>query len=141
MEITAHSTEETRDLAYKLAKRLKSGNVIGLYGDLGSGKTTFTKYLAEALGMDSRVQSPTFVIARRYTASDGDINAVNHVDLYRLITLEELNDLGLEEFFSEEGTITVIEWPELAEEVLPVDVIRIRFRYIDENSREIKVEG
>lgn len=140
MEVSVHSTQETSDLAYKIAERLKPGDVVALYGDLGSGKTTFVKYLAEALGMDSRVQSPTFVIARKYITEQGRIRILNHVDLYRLIHPREVDDLGLTELFTEDNAVTVIEWPELAEATLPSEVIKIRFRYLDESSRSIKVE-
>ena len=135
MEITTTSTKETKELAKQLAKDIKEGDVIALYGDLGSGKTTFTKYFVEALDISSRVQSPTFVIHRVYK---NDKITVNHLDLYRLSTKEEVLDMGIEETF-EEG-IAIIEWPEVIEEVLPANTKRIYFEYIDENKRLINVQ-
>ncbi len=132
MENITQSTEETKKLAYKVAKKLKPGDVVALYGDLGSGKTTFTKFLVEGLGMENRVQSPTFVIARKY-------GNVNHVDLYRLSSEKEVEDIGIEEVINDKNTVTVIEWPELAEKFLPKNTIKIYFEYIDENTRKITI--
>ena len=123
MEVTTNSTQETKELAEKLAENIKSGMTLALYGDLGSGKTTFTRFLVEALGQDSRVQSPTFVVAREY-------GNINHIDLYRLTTKEEVEDIGIEEFLADESAINIIEWPELAEAFLPKDRISIYFGFI-----------
>ncbi len=140
MEVLTKSTNETKDLAFELAKKLKSGDVLALYGDLGSGKTTFVRYLVEALGFGCRVQSPTFVLLRKYMGGNGAIKCVNHLDLYRLVSKEELSDLGLTEVFTEQGCITVIEWPELLEEYLPESTLRLSFEYVDECSRRIYVQ-
>lgn len=139
MDVLSRSTEETKELARGVARKLKPGNVLALYGDLGSGKTTFTSYLVHFLGIDRRVQSPTFVILRKYPGGKGDILTVNHIDLYRMQSKEELEDLGLEEIFEESDAIAVIEWPELAEDLLPKDVIKIHFKYVDEDERKINV--
>ena len=140
MEITSKSTKETQKLAEQLAAKIKPGNVLALYGDLGSGKTTFTNFLVKALGFESRVQSPTFVIIRRYKKDSGEIKKVFHVDLYRLTKSEELGDLGFEEMFQDEEAITIIEWPELLEKTLPEDAKKLFFEYIDENVRKINVQ-
>ena len=132
MENITQSTGETKRLAYKIARKLKLGDVVALYGDLGSGKTTFTRFLVEGLGMENRVQSPTFVIARKY-------GNVNHVDLYRLSSEEEVRDIGIEEMINDKNTVTVIEWPELAEKFLPKNTIKIYFEYVDENTRKITI--
>ncbi len=136
-EYTSNSTEETKKIAAEVAKSLIPGDVLALYGDLGSGKTTFTSYLVHSLGLENRVQSPTFVIARKYSGSSGLVKTVNHLDLYRLTTIEEVEDLGLKEMFDEEA-ITIIEWPEVAETLLPDEVKVIEFYYMDENVRKIK---
>ncbi len=138
MEVLSKSTNQTKELAGSIAKKLKSGAVVGLYGDLGAGKTTFAGFLVHALGIDRRVQSPTFVIARKYI---GKKLTVNHIDLYRLQDPEELQDLGLQEFFEEKSAITLIEWPEVAEVFLPEGTIRIYFEYVNENTRKIKVQN
>jgi tRNA threonylcarbamoyladenosine biosynthesis protein TsaE len=138
MEVSTHSTEETKKLAVKLAGKIKKGDVIALYGDLGSGKTTFTRFLTGALGLESRVQSPTFVIARKYS---NDELTLNHIDLYRLGTKEEAMDIGMTEFLNDSDAITVIEWPEIIEDVLPERIIRINFSYTGENDRNISIQN
>lgn len=132
MEIITRSTEETKKLASEIAKKIKLGDTLALYGDLGSGKTTFTRYLIESLGLKNRVQSPTFVIARKY-------GHINHVDLYRMTSEKEVEDLGIKEVLEDKNSITIIEWPELAEKLLPENTIRIYFEYVDENSRKIRI--
>ncbi len=142
MDVLSRSTQETEELAKRVAGRLKPGDILALYGDLGSGKTTFTAFLVAALGIESRVQSPTFVILRKYLRSvPGGINTVNHLDLYRIQSKEELYDLGIGELFLEPNTITVIEWPKVAEELLPGNTIKINFEYIDENTRRIYAQN
>lgn len=140
MEITVHSTAETEKLASELALMLKplieNGVVLALYGDLGAGKTTFTNFLVKALGVLARVQSPTFVIARRYI---GESLVINHLDLYRLKSSEELEDLDLQSYFSERNSITLIEWPQIAETLLPEKTIKLTFTSLDENTRRINV--
>jgi tRNA threonylcarbamoyladenosine biosynthesis protein TsaE len=138
MEVSTHSTQETRKLAFKVAKKIAKGDIIALYGDLGTGKTAFTKYLAEALGFKSRVQSPTFVIARRYKS--GNL-VLNHIDLYRLASKQDAEDIGIEDFLRNPENITVIEWPEVIEELLPRKTTRIYFKYIGENERKIKIQN
>jgi tRNA threonylcarbamoyladenosine biosynthesis protein TsaE len=142
MEILSASTAETKKLAETLAEKIKPGMVLALFGDLGSGKTTFTAFLVKALGFDSRVQSPTFVIHRRYTKSEGNpIDTIHHVDLYRLTSKEEVLDIGMEEMLQESHSLVLIEWPELAMDFLPQDVVKLYFTTIDENTQRIIVEG
>lgn len=139
MEVFSQSTGETENLAQRVAKGLKPGDVLALYGGLGSGKTTFVGFLVEALGIYARVLSPTFVVLRCYSGGGGLIKAVNHVDLYRMQSREEVFALGLQEIFSEEDAITVIEWPELAENYLPETSKKIYFEYVAENIRKINL--
>lgn len=134
MEIITKNTEETKRLAFEIAAKIKPGITICLYGDLGSGKTTFTRFLVEGLGIENRVQSPTFVIARKY-------GYVNHVDLYRLTSEEEVKDIGIEEMISDKDSVTIIEWPEIVENILPKEIVKIYFDYIDEDTRKIKIEN
>lgn len=133
---TARQLEE---LAGKLAKRLKPNDVLALYGDLGAGKTTFTGYLVKSLGFESRVQSPTFILVRNYSRNVGDIKKVYHVDLYRLKTVNEVLDIGLNEMVDDSGCITVIEWPEVIEDFLPDRTIKLLFSYVDENTRKVEI--
>ena len=142
MEILSTSTEETEELAKTIASKLKAGMVLALYGDLGSGKTTFTAFLVKALGFDSRVQSPTFVIHRQYSRpASADIQTIHHIDLYRLTSEEEVLDLGLPEMFLQQHSLVLIEWPELARNFLPPDVVKLYFTAIDESTRSIVIEG
>lgn len=138
MEVSTHSTEETKKLAEQVAHKITKGAVLALYGDLGSGKTTFTRYLVESLGLKARVQSPTFVLARKY---QNDSFVINHLDLYRLTSKEEAMDIGIEEYLKNSDEITVIEWPENIEDILPIDTARIYFEYVGENDRKIKIQN
>jgi len=141
MEILSKTTQDTKKMAGSIAAKLKPFDVIALYGDLGAGKTTFSSYLVEALGFGSRVQSPTFVIARRYTHEKGIIKTINHIDLYRLRSVAELHEIDLKGLLQEKDALTLIEWPEIAQELLPESTINIRFELIDENTRSINVQN
>lgn len=141
MEVITKNAGETKELATKLAKKLKGGEVILLFGDLGSGKTTFTRHLVEALKFDDRVQSPTFVVVRNYTKSKGEIKKIYHVDLYRLSSVEEVDELGLHEFISEPGVVSIIEWPELIMNKLGKPALEIKFEYLSESERKINIHG
>lgn len=135
--------EQTENLAKQIAQKLKPGSVLALYGELGSGKTTFTRFLTKALKSSERVQSPTFVIARRYRVENGKksgISTIHHLDLYRLKTAQEVKDLDLGQFISDPSAITIIEWPEFADERLPKDSIKIKFEYVDDTTRKIYVQ-
>ncbi len=141
MEITTYSTEETKKLAQQLAKNASNGDVFALYGDLGSGKTTFTSYFVEALGVHARVQSPTFVIVRQYEDKQAVIKKVFHLDLYRLTDLESIKDIGIEEMLADKDAIKIIEWPEMVESIIPSSTVKIKFEYVSENERKINVQA
>lgn len=133
MEILTNSSAQTKKLAFKVAKKLKGGEILALYGDLGSGKTTFVQGLVTGFGIKDKVQSPTFVFIRFY----GNKPKIVHIDLYRITSLSELSDLGLEEFLGDKDTVSVIEWPEKMESLLPKDALKIKFKFISENTRRI----
>ena len=129
------SVAETKALAEKFAATLKGGEVVCLEGDLGSGKTTFTRYLAAALGAKGAVSSPTFCIVQEHA----DAKLV-HMDLYRLSGEDDVLAIGWEDYLDRGFTI-VIEWPERAGSLVPGDAIRILFRHgegEDERTVEIK---
>ncbi len=132
-DIILKSEKETDEFAQELSKNLKKGDIIALYGDLGSGKTYFTSCLCKHLGITDTVSSPSYLIMHKY---EGKIS-VYHLDLYRLSSEEEVLELGLEEIF-EEG-ITIIEWPEIAEFILPKNTIRLYWKILG-NKREVKIE-
>lgn len=125
-----NSEIETKRLAHKLALLLKPGDVLTLEGDLGAGKTTFTKGLGQALGIERTINSPTFTIMKQY---NGEIN-LYHIDAYRLEDSED--DIGLEEYLPSDG-ITVVEWAVFIEDLLPDERLNIKIEYQSENERKI----
>ena len=138
MEFITHSEEETSALGERIAKSLPKGAVIAYTGDLGMGKTTFTRGLAKGLGCRGRVSSPTFTIVNEY---EGDI-PLFHFDMYRLASSEELFDIGWEDYLAR-GGVCAVEWSERVSDIFDADTIRIDFRRHAENDRWriITVEG
>ncbi len=139
MEVISSSTQETKEFAHKIASRLKGGEIVLLFGDLGAGKTTFTNFLVSELGFSDRVQSPTFVLHRKYNKSPniGSIKLINHLDLYRLTNYIEFVDLGLSEMISSDS-ITVIEWPDKFISYIKGNIVKIYFESVSESIRKIK---
>lgn len=119
-------------------KRARHATVIGLSGELGSGKTFFVKALARALGIPETVLSPTFVLIKRYTLHATRYKFLVHIDAYRLDSAEELRRLGWDEILAEPKNLIVIEWPERVKKLLPKDARIIKFKHINETTREIK---
>jgi len=122
--IELNSEQDTIDLAHYIAPLLVPGSVISLYGDLGSGKTFFVKALGAFLGVPDEIDSPSFVIFKEYHCGRFPLY---HLDLYRLKHEDELLDLGLLDML--EGGITVIEWPQLAEKLLPYQSLMLNFGF------------
>ncbi len=124
-------------------KKLRLNNqraaVIGLQGNLGSGKTTFVQCVAKILEIEQYITSPTFVIQKKYKVNKPGINFVNliHIDAYRLNSGEELARLGWREIAANPKNIIFIEWPKRVEEILPSDAIKLHFEFIDEQTRKI----
>lgn len=135
MEFISHSPEETEQFAYELATKISAPQVICLTGDLGAGKTAFTRGFARYFGIDKGVSSPTFIIMHRYTGTE----VINHYDLYRLNDYDELLDIGFEEQI--ESGISLIEWPDSFMEYLPENKIVIRITRLGDSDRRIVVEG
>lgn len=138
MEFISHSEEETKEFARGIAEMVEPGQVLALKGDLGSGKTTFTKYLAAALGVEKIVTSPTFVILKKYPILKSDkFSQLIHIDCYRLSSAEDLESIGFFEFLIDPKNLIVVEWPEA---IIPVIADRARvleFEYVSENERKI----
>lgn len=126
--VTLQTEEDTRALAREIAAQLYGGEVIALNGDLGSGKTTFTQYLAQELGVTQHVNSPTFVIMKQYHAHKPPIHTLVHVDAYRLSSAEELQHVGVDQHLGQSHAIVVIEWADKVREVLKgVKLVKITF--------------
>lgn len=136
MKKITHSVEETEDFAFSLASRITAPRIICLIGDLGAGKTAFTRGFSRFFGIDKGVSSPTFTILMKYSGSA----EINHYDLYRAEDYDELCDIGFEDQI-EEG-ISLIEWPDKFMDFLPEEKIVVRINYTEnEGEREITVEG
>jgi tRNA threonylcarbamoyladenosine biosynthesis protein TsaE len=128
----SNNTEQTKEFAKRLAIHLKPSDVIALEGDLGAGKTTFTKGLAEGLEIKKNVNSPTFTIIKEYQG----LMPLYHMDVYRLEDSDE--DLGFDEYF--EGTgVTVVEWAHLIKDQLPPELLTIYLTHGDEGTRKIRL--
>ena len=147
MEFLSKSMKETAKIAEDFASGLKPNKeratIVGLYGELGSGKTTFMKYFAEFLGVGETVQSPTFVIEKIYKIKDGVFRHLIHIDAYRIEKEEEMLNLGWQKIVSDPKNLICIEWPERIKDIMP-EHIKIFFEYAagvnDENERIIKIE-
>lgn len=132
-----HSPADTQTLGEQLGKTLKSGDVIALIGDLGTGKTCLTQGIARGIGIapDEVVSSPSYILINEY---NGTI-PIYHIDLYRLETAAEIAELGLTEYMDSDG-ICIIEWAERMEYALPENHMRIDIRWEDENVRHFTVQ-
>lgn len=117
--------EDTKAFAQQLAQDARPGQVIALRGDLGTGKTALTRFLAQALGVREHITSPTFTIVREYRS--GRLR-LYHFDVYRIEDPEEMFELGYEEYFYGDG-LCVIEWADRIAELLPEDTLDIRLEY------------
>jgi tRNA threonylcarbamoyladenosine biosynthesis protein TsaE len=135
LSIISHSEQETAALARKLAVSFLSGDVLILKGDLGSGKTTFVRALAEARGVDeSQINSPSYTLVNEYAGNP----PIYHIDLYRLGDLSELTEIGWDDFLSRDG-IVLVEWGERAEHRLPDRYYLAEFKIIDDTQRQIEL--
>lgn len=137
--VLVNDLKQTKALAKKFAKSLKGGEVILLDGDLGAGKTTFTKYVLGFLGVKGDVTSPTFTIMREY---DGKKYKIYHFDMYRMTSGIEAREFGLEDFIysKNKNAIVFMEWPENVKDILVGDFVKIQIKHMGENSREFKIE-
>jgi tRNA threonylcarbamoyladenosine biosynthesis protein TsaE len=134
MTYTTHSAAETRALAAEIGATLRPGDVVVLNGELGAGKTTFVKGLADGLGVVDAVTSPTFTIVQHY---EGRV-PVTHVDVYRLDRLQELHDLGFEELLDD--GVTIIEWGDAVAPLLPRNRLEVRLTMGDDlETRTIEI--
>jgi len=134
INIRLNSEKNTEKLAHIIASEVFPGMIIGLSGDLGSGKTTFTKYLAKAMGINDNLNSPTFTILKTYK---GKLN-LYHMDVYRL---EDIGyDYELDDYIYGDG-VSVIEWYPYIQTMLPKEFLSLKFFFINESSRDVYIEG
>ena len=134
-EFISHNVDETESFAEQLATNFVGGEVLLLDGDLGAGKTHFVKGLARGLGIDDVVTSPTFALHNSYT---GRLN-LNHFDFYRIEDSEEVEILGLNEYFYDKNGVAAIEWSANVASLLPKHCITVTIGKIDDNTRTITV--
>mgnify|MGYP002514190789 CR=1 FL=1 len=137
MKFISTCENDTKELAKKIAKKLKPNDFIAFFGGMGMGKTTFTRHLAKALGFEGEASSPTFAIINEY--SGGRLN-VYHFDMYRIEGWEDLFSCGFFDY-KESGGVIAAEWSENIEAALPENHIKITITRIDDQTREISVEG
>ena len=134
MEIIIKDIEHIREAAREFIENIGEARVFAFYGKMGAGKTTFIKAICEELGVDDVITSPTFAIVNEYTAAEGD--SIFHFDFYRIKRLEEVYDMGYEDYFYS-GALCFIEWPELIEDILPDDAVRVSIAEQEDNTRKV----
>lgn len=133
-----YSEKETKSLAKKLAKNFKDG-VIGLFGELGAGKTMFTQGFAKGLGIKEKIISPTFVLIRQHKIPNTE-KKLFHIDLYRLENTDEIKFLGLEEIWPDPKNIILVEWADKIKKILPKNTIKITIEKLEGNKRLITID-
>lgn len=133
----SNSEAETEEIGEKVAKTVKYGTVISLTGNLGTGKTVFTKGFAKGLGIKEIVSSPTFNIVREHSTGTG--RWLYHMDLYRINDAHCALAFGIDEYMEDKNAMTLIEWAERIEEILPSHAIHVKIERINDTEREIKI--
>lgn len=136
VQVSSGTAEATREIGARLGQQARPGDIFAVCGDLGAGKTCLIQGVAAGLGVAEPVTSPTFILIAEYAGR----LPLYHVDLYRTDSLDEIRALGLEELLRGEG-VTVIEWADKAEALLPAWTVRIRIRGVGDEPRDIDLEG
>lgn len=139
MEIKIQSLEHIHEAAREFIAAMGDNTVFALYGKMGAGKTTFIKALCQELGVEDVVTSPTFAVINEYR-SDIAGELIYHFDFYRIKKLEEVYDMGYEDYFYS-GALCFIEWPELVEELLPGNTIKVTIEKLEDGSRKLTMEN
>ena len=132
--IKIQDIDHIREAAREFINHIGEARVFAFYGTMGAGKTTFIKAVCEELGVEDVITSPTFAIVNEYSMQQGQ--RVYHFDFYRIKRLEEVYDMGYEDYFYS-GALCFIEWPELIEEILPDDAVRVSITGQEDNSRMV----
>lgn len=139
MTIKISSLDGISQAAKQFADSMGSSRVFAFYGKMGAGKTTFIKAVCECMGVEDVITSPTFAIVNEYTSvTTGE--TIYHFDFYRIKKIEEVYDMGYEEYFYS-GSVCFIEWPELIEELLPEDAVKVNIKEEDDGSRTVEIFG
>lgn len=136
IRIVTASEKETKALGVKLAQILPNGSTLALLGDLGAGKTTLTRGVAEGLHINEVVQSPTFNIMKIYLKGD---RPLIHIDAYRLLDMN--TDIGLDEYIGYETGLTLVEWPLYIEKLLPKNTVFVNIKHLGGDKREITINS
>ena len=137
MEIKIEKLDNIREAAKQFIANIGDSTVFAFYGNMGAGKTTFVKAVCEELGVDDVITSPTFSIVNEYRSEQtGEL--IYHFDFYRVKKIEEVYDMGFEDYFYS-GALCFIEWPELCEEVLPDDTVKVSINEEPDGSRTISL--
>ncbi len=139
MEISIQSLDQIHEAARQFVQAMGDNTVFAFYGKMGAGKTTFIKAICEELGVSDVITSPTFAIVNEYRSDKGG-ELIYHFDFYRIKKLEEVYDMGYEDYFYS-GALCFIEWPELVEELLPGDAVKVSIEEVEEGTRKVSLEN
>lgn len=139
MTIKIDSPDTIRQAAREFVEVMGDNTVFAFYGKMGAGKTTFIKAVCQELGVEDNITSPTFAIVNEYR-SDIAGELIYHFDFYRIKKLEEVYDMGYEDYFYS-GAVCFIEWPELIEELLPGNAVKVTIEEVTEGKREVTIEA
>lgn len=134
MKITISNIDDIRTAAREFVDNMGRSHVFAFYGKMGAGKTTFIKAICEELGVEDVITSPTFAIVNEYEAADGQ--PIFHFDFYRIKKLDEVYDMGYEDYFYS-GALCFLEWPELIEELLPEDAVKVTVEQEPDGTRVV----
>ena len=136
MEITIQSLDLIHKAAQEFIKNMGTNNIYAFYGNMGAGKTTFIKAICQELGVEDIITSPTFSLVNEYTSNKLN-EPIYHFDFYRIKKIEEVYDMGYEDYFYS-GHLCFLEWPELIEDLLPEDAVKVKINVNADDTRTVK---
>lgn len=137
MKLTIRSLDTIRETAHEFVANMGQASVFAFYGKMGAGKTTFVKAICEELGVEDVITSPTFAIVNEYQSTKTG-GPIYHFDFYRIKKLDEVYDMGYEDYFYS-GAPCFLEWPELIEEILPNDAVKVTITEQEDGTRIVEV--